>query len=368
MRIVRFQARSFRNLADDVVDVDAPMVVFCGPNGQGKTNALEALGVLGSLRSFRTPRLADAVPRTGTVAAAHAGLDLRAVARSEGQTRQFAFTSGDTGRRLHREERPVDAVSWLTSLRASWFSPADVGVIRGEPVARRALLDRTILTLDPAYLSLARDHRRVLDQKAALYRSGRASDAELDVLDAQLVPLGARVTATRRATVERIIGSFRRLYAEIAGGEQADARLRSALGEGDEGALRVRYAQVVADQRAQERVRRRVLGGAQRDDLHFEVGGQPARSDASQGQARSIVLAWKLAEILAAGEAGEVPIFLVDDLGSELDAHRTASFVRRLHEIGAQVFVSTTDVRAVPVLLGTESEVRVVQVEAGRMR
>ena len=116
-----------------------------------------------------------------------------------------------------------------------------------------------------------------------------------------------------------------------------------------------------------ERVRRRVLGGAQRDDLLFEVGGQPARSDASQGQARSVVLAWKLAEILAAGESGDVPIFLVDDLGSELDASRTASFVHRLQELGAQVFVSTTDVRAVPVLLGSESAVRVVQVEAGRM-
>ncbi|MSP54005.1 MAG: DNA replication and repair protein RecF [Myxococcales bacterium] len=367
MRIIRFQARSFRNLQDDVVDVDAPMVVFHGPNGQGKTNALEALGVLGSLRSFRTPRLAEAIPRCGVNAAPHAGLDLRAVARSDGQTRQFAFSSGEQGRRLVREERAVDAVGWLMSLRASWFSPADVAVIRDEPVARRALLDRTILTLNPEYLSVARDHRRVLDQKAALYRSGRATDAELDVLDAQLVPLGARVTAMRRGTVDRISDAFRRLYAEIAGGETAEVRLRSALGEGDEPDLVARYALLVESQRAQERVRRRVLGGAQRDDLLFQVGGQPARSDASQGQARSVVLAWKLAEILAAGESGEVPIFLVDDLGSELDAARTASFVRRLHELGAQVFVSTTDVRAVPVLLGSESAVRVVQVQSGRM-
>ncbi len=364
MRIVRFQARSFRNLRDDVVDVDAPMVVFSGPNGQGKTNALEALGVLGSLRSFRTPRLADAVPHnTGTSGDVRGKLDLRAIVRSEGQTRQFAFLAGDGERRLTREERAVDAVAWLTSLRASWFSPADVGVVRDEPLARRGLLDRTILTLDPGYLTLARDHRRVLDQKAALYRSGRATDAELDALDAQLVPLGARVTAKRQATVAHILGSFRSLYAEIAGGEAADVRLRSTLGEGDETAMASRYADAVAAQRPQERQRRRVLGGAQRDDLHFEVGGHPARTDASQGQARSLVLAWKLAEILAAGETGEVPLFLVDDLGSELDATRTAAFVHRLHELGAQVFVSTTDVRVVPVRLATD--VRIVQVSQG---
>jgi len=375
MRVVRFQARSFRNLGGAVVDVDAPMVVFHGMNGQGKTNALEALGLLGSLRSFRTPRLADAIPRAGGAfsledAAAgemRAALDVRALVRSEGQTRQFVFLGGDGARRLQREERAVDAVSWLTSLRASWFSPADVGVVREEPVARRALLDRTILTLDPTYLALARGHRRVLDQKAALYRSGRASDAELDVLDAQLVPLGARVTDARRKGVDRIRSGFGTMYAEIAGGETAGVRLRSALGDGDLPELIERYAGMVAAQRPMERERRRVLGGSQRDDLVFEVAGRPARTDASQGQARSVVLAWKLAEIQAAAEGGEVPLFLVDDLGSELDATRTSAFVRRLHELGAQVFVSTTDVRVVPRAALSSGEVCVVRVEAGQM-
>lgn len=375
MRVVRFQARSFRNLGATIVDVDAPMVVFHGLNGQGKTNALEALGLLGSLRSFRTPRLSDAIPRAGgsfaleqgSAAEEHTALDVRAVVRSEGQTRQFVFMGGDGARRLQREERTVDAVTWLTSLRASWFSPADVGVVREEPLARRALLDRTILTLDPSYLSLARDHRRVLDQKAALYRSGRASDAELDVLDAQLVPLGARVTDARRKVVERIHSGFCRMYQEIAGGETAGVRLRSALGEGELPDLIQRYASMVAAQRPAERERRRVLGGSQRDDLAFEVAGRPARTDASQGQARSVVLAWKLAEIQAAAEGGEVPLFLVDDLGSELDATRTSAFVRRLHELGAQVFVSTTDVGVVPRAALSSAEVCVVRVEAGQM-
>ena len=357
------------------MDVDAPMVVFHGWNGQGKTNALEALGRLGSLRSFRTPRLSDAVPRAGgafspegnAASEVRAALDVRALVRSEGQTRQFVFLGGDGARRLQREERTVDAVTWLTSLRASWFSPADVGVVREEPLARRALLDRTILTLDPTYLALARDHRRVLDQKAALYRSGRASDAELDVLDAQLVPLGARVTDARRRGVERIRSGFGTMYAEIAGGETAGVRLRSALGDGDLPELMERYAGMVAAQRPMERERRRVLGGSQRDDLVFEVAGRPARTDASQGQARSVVLAWKLAEIQAAGEGGEVPLFLVDDLGSELDATRTSAFVRRLHELGAQVFVSTTDVRVVPRAALSSGEVCVVRVEAGQM-
>jgi recombinational DNA repair ATPase RecF len=80
-----------------------------------------------------------------------------------------------------------------------------------------------------------------------------------------------------------------------------------------------------------------------------------------------VVLAWKLAEIQAAAEGGEVPLFLVDDLGSELDATRTSAFVRRLHELGAQVFVSTTDVGVVPRASLSSGDVCVVRVEAGQM-
>lgn len=343
MRLKRLSTRGFRNLTDEVVDVDAPLVAWWGPNGQGKTNFLEAVGVLGSLRSFRTSRAAEMLAH-GAVSAG-----VQAIAESEGCVRRFSWSQAAEGRRLEREERPVDAVRWLSSLRATWFVPQDVSLIRGEPALRRGLLDRTVLTVDPGYLTVARDFRRVVDQKSALLRQGGGSDAHLDVVDEQLSVLGAEVSARRSAVVERIRRVWARLYGAIAGVEASEVRVRSVLGEGDVGVLRSRYAQNLMEGRGSERLTGRHAPGPQKDDLDFRVDGRPARSMASQGQARSLILTWKLAELeVARGEHGEAPLFLMDDLGSELDPARTENLVLLLRTLGAQIFVTTTDRRFLP--------------------
>jgi DNA replication and repair protein RecF len=124
------------------------------------------------------------------------------------------------------------------------------------------------------------------------------------------------------------------------------------------------YTERLARQRVQERQLARPLGGPQRDDLAFAVEGKVARAYASQGQARSVVLAWKLAELEVAREVGEAPLFLLDDLGSELDPGRTARLVGLLGSLGVQIFLTTTDARYVP-RDAVSGEVRVLRVAGG---
>lgn len=342
MRLVRVATSGFRNLAPAVLDVDAPLVAFAGLNGQGKTNWLEAVGVLGTLKSFRTARAGE------MIAWGAAGAKVEAVGTSEGLTRTWRWSFADGERSLHRDDRTVDAIRWLGSLRATHFVPGDVALIREEPALRRALLDRAVLTVDPGYLGVARSFRRVLDQKAALLRAGGAAADVLDALDAQLAPLGAEVTSARAALLVRIAEKFQGSYAAFAPGEAAAVAYRGWLGEGDRAALEARYAERLGEQRSAELAGRRLLGGPQRDDVAFSVASRPARAYASQGQARSLVLAWKLAELEVAREGGETPLFLLDDLGSELDPARTARLVELVRSFGAQVFVTTTDVRFLP--------------------
>lgn len=333
------------------------MVVWHGGNGQGKTNWLEAVAVLGTLKSFRTARPADMVRLGGSDAA------VEGLAEVDGMVQRFAWRQTAEGRALRREDRPVDAATWLRALRASYFAPEDVAVVRGEPALRRALLDRTVLAARPGYLALARDFRRVLEQKAAMVRAGRADPDHLEVVDDQLAALAARVVDERAATVDRIGEAFGRWYAELAPGEVAEVRYRpwEAPGEALVERLRARFA----GQRAAEREAGRLLGSPQRDDLAFRVEGRPARTTASQGQVRSLVLAWKLAEVEWAAEGGDAPLFLIDDLGSELDRARATAFVGVLRRLGAQVFVTTTDPGFVP---DPEREARFYEVVAGRCR
>jgi DNA replication and repair protein RecF len=361
MRLLRLQTAGFRNLVPGVLDVDAPLVVFAGRNGQGKTNLLEAVGVLGTLRSFRTARAGE------MVAWGAAKASVEAVGVSEGMTRTWRWSFGqlkgsEGERRLERDDRAIDAVTWLSSLRATHFVPGDVSLVRGEPAERRALLDRAVLTVRPAYLGTARDFRKVSEHRAALLRTGTARGEMLDVLDAQLARLGAEVTAARAEVLDRLVAPFERAYAAFVAGEPASVRYRAWLGDGDRAVLEQRYLERLGASRPDEIAARRVLGGPQRDDVVFAVHGQPARAFASQGQARSLVLAWKLAELEVARQGGETPLFLLDDLGSELDPERTSRLVTLVRSLGAQVFVTTTDIRFLP---AGGPDPRVFEVDAG---
>lgn len=323
-----------------MVDVDAPIVAIVGPNGQGKTNLLEAIGVLGTLRSFRTARPAE---MSGW---GRAGMMVEGVGTSSEMVRTWRWSLEDGVRKLIRDGKGADPSSWLSSLRATHFVPADTLLLRGEPALRRALLDRAVLTVEPGYLGPAQELRRLMQQKSTLLRASGAVNDHLDVVDSRLVEVGARIVETRSRVAVDMSGLFGRFYREAGADEPVRVRYRSFLGEPE--GLRERFVARLAEARDRERELGRPIIGPHRDDLEFTLAGRPARQVASQGQVRSMVLAWKLAELEAARAGGEAPLFLLDDLGSELDPERSRRLVSLLGTLGAQVFLTTTDTRYLP--------------------
>lgn len=345
MRLVGLQVRDWRNLEAADVATDARVVVFHGDNAQGKTNLLEAVWLLATLRSFREARPANWV-RHGAE-----GALVRGDVIGESGRRRLEWRLEGPQRHLALDGTPNPALeTWFQLLRAVLLCPEDINLIRGEPAERRRYLDRAEFTARPDYLSLARDYRRAVQQKAALLRRGRVTPAELEPWSDRLSTLGARLSLRRQHLLAELDAPFTEMHGFISGiRARVGLRLRGIGAvasdlEGLEAGLREAQHRLVTEEINQARV----LVGPHRDDLDVHIDGRLARSFASQGQARTLVLALKLAEVEAARQRGTTPVFLLDDLGGELDAGRRARLVERLGSLDGQVWITTTH----PELLG----------------
>ena len=350
MRLTRLTVTDWRNLTAASLETDARFVILHGDNAQGKTNLLEAVYMLATLRSFREHRLRRVIRHGQPLAR------LEAEVTGLSGLRRLSWTcSSEEGRELRLDGSPPGSLrEWFAPIRAVLFCPEHTAIVRGGTDERRGFIDRARFTARPAYLELVREYHRAVRQKGALLRTGRASDAELDVWDQRLAALGIRMAQQRLEIVDQLRGPFQEMVAEIAGKETVDLAMSGVGIPGvEEGSLRDRLARA----RSEERRRRMVLAGPHRDDLEILLDGQPARQFASQGQARSIVLALKLAELEAARRRGEAPLFLLDDLTSELDARRRARLVGLLSDMESQVWITTTD----PAYLGSLADTQSVR-------
>jgi len=364
VRLLALRARDWRNVAGVSADCDARFVVLAGENAQGKTNLLEGVWTLATLRSFRESRPRRLV-REGAGEAA-----LGATVRGESGTRSLGWSlQADGARALRVDERPARGLEeWFGLLRAVLFCPEHLDIVRGDPVARRSFVDRAAFTASPAHLGLVRDYKRVVDQKAALLRSAPHDRASLAAWDAHLIRLGALLSVRRARILDDLRGPFAEMHAAIAGPEPVELGLSGVGAAAVDGREAAEAAIAAALDRAsgEEARRRMVLAGPHRDDLLLTVDGRPARAFASQGQARSLVLALKLAELEAARRRGEAPLFLLDDLTSELDARRMRRLVALLADLPNQVWITTTDPGWLGPLPGGDA--RIFRVEAGSVR
>ena len=350
MRLRRLVTEGFRNLEPSDLSVPAQFVVLTGPNAHGKTNTLEAIHVIASLKALRGRRIGQLVA-WGSSEAAVAGW-----VEHHGIERHYRIDLTRTGRTTKLDGKRVSNLEeYFAGVRAIAFTPSDGQIVAGEPSRRRAWVDRAAFTAAPAHLGRVRAFRQVLQQKGAVLRGEKADVALLDVLDQQLVQLGSAVVEHRLLVLEELRPHVEALHASIANSPgDIEIRYHTRAQGDDPHARRQALADRLAEVRSRELDRRTTLAGPQLDDVRISIGGRPAREFASRGQIRSIVLSLKLGEMVAARERGDVPIFLIDDASTELDAGRTGRLVARLSDLGAQVFATTTD--AGPLLAALPAE------------
>jgi DNA replication and repair protein RecF len=227
------------------------------------------------------------------------------------------------------------------------FTPEDLALPRGAPGDRRRFLDRGVFTRDLTYLGTASDFDRVLRTRNAVLRqagAGALAPAKthelLDVYDEQLAQLAVATVAARERFLGELAPELRAAFAAITRTNRvAGLRHASKL-------IGASAADVVAELRAtrpRDLAAQSTLIGPHRDDVVLELDGHEAGSFASQGQLRALMLAWKTAELVILGRAhGDLPILLLDDVSSELDATRNEYLFAHLAKLAGQCFITTT--------------------------
>ena len=343
MRIRELTLRPFRNFAALHLGFAADHMLIFGPNGRGKSNILEAISYLSIGKSVRGAKDQHVVPHGEDF------FDVRALCSDGRHDQQVrVFYSKKEGKKAFVDATPLPRVSELLgTFRTVHFSPEDVSLVLRFPAQRRRLLDILIAQSSAAYLRYMQRYYRVLAQRNHLLRTAKKSRQGLvdgqvmEPWNAQLVDSGAQLRLYRLEVLNRLRAPFLRYYGRFAlAGEEAAIVYQGAK-ERDLEALRAELSEALSRRREQETQIGYTLCGPHRDDLKFILNGEPAELYASEGQLRTVLIAWKLAEASYMEEqTGQQPVLLLDDAFSELDSGRIGELLGIVGELG-QVIATT---------------------------
>ena len=326
MRLGRLSLRDYRSYEHAELELADGLTVLLGPNGQGKTNLVEAIGWLATMGSFRGAPT-EALVRRGADRAI-----VRAQILDEQREQLIEAEIVPSGRsRVLVNRQPLKRSRDLVgTIRATVFAPDDLELVKGGPSMRRGFLDAVLVSLHPKHDRLQRDLDRVLRQRGALLRSagGRLDESAaftLDVWDEKLVEAATPLVEARVELVRRLNPIVTDLYHRVAGAAPP-IRLSYRSGWFDDG-----LANALVEARRDDVKRGVNTVGPHRDDLDIDLNELPSRTHASQGEQRSLALALRLAgHALVTEETGSAPVLLLDDVFSELDESRARALVEAL--------------------------------------
>lgn len=375
MHVSHLSLTDFRNYKSVDLELVPGVNALVGPNGQGKTNIVEAVGYLGTLRSHRVASDAPLV-RAG---ADRAVIRSRIVRGDRSASVEVEITAGKSNRARINRGSLVRARDILGLLHVVTFAPEDLVLVKGDPDARRSFLDVLSVQLVPRFSAVLSDYERVLRQRNTLLKSAnprRRSGGDggldlrtLDVWDEKLAQLGATIIELRHRVIAQLAPYVAAAYQQVSSNtSEAAIAYRSSLDpHGPEDAslhkldtvtaalVEARLLDALVKLRSKELERGVTLVGPHRDDVELTIDGLPAKSHASHGESWSMSLALRLAsyDLLTRGPENDgadwvpwgqdaEPVMILDDVFAELDSRRRSRLVERV--AGAKQVIITAAV------------------------
>lgn len=334
MHLAHLRLRDFRNYDRLDVDFEPGFNLLLGDNAQGKTNILESIYLLATLRSFRGVGGAQMVrhDRLGYFVGA------RVVSQGTHEVRMY-WSSKE--RRLNLNGQPVRKLAdYWGVLRVVVFCTEDLQLVKGTGRFRRRYMDLLLSQTNPDYLERLQRYTRVLRSRNALLKQRPVDPSTLDAYTQELVRLGEEIMVRRNQLVPRLSPLARLAYRRISS-DAEELKLEYAP------SVKKDFMVELSQLKEKERQYRTTLVGPHRDDLKLSINLKSAAQFASEGQKRTLAIALKMtqAEYLT-GLHGVAPVLLIDDVMGELDVHRRSGLLpllERSQRLRGQVFMTCTE-------------------------
>jgi DNA replication and repair protein RecF len=333
VHLARLRLRDFRNYARLDASFEPGFHLLLGDNAQGKTNILESIYLLATLRSFRGVGGAQMVRHGQKGYFVGAGV----VGKAAHDIRMY-WSAAERNLTLDAQ-RIRKLTDYLGVLRAVVFCAEDLNLVKGTSRGRRRFLDLLLTQTHPHYLPLLQNYTLALRSRNMLLKQHSPDAAAMDSFSHELANLGSQIIRWRGELIPRLAPLAQRAYGRISrDAEELQIEYQPSV-TGD-------FAVQLGQSRARERVYRTTLVGPHRDEVKLHIAGQPAARFASEGQKRTLAIALKMAQAeYLADVHGSPSILLIDDVMGELDARRRAGFLpllQRSHDSRGQVFMTCT--------------------------
>ena len=362
MKLRKLTAENYRNIEKCEICFSDGVNLLLGKNAEGKTNAAEAIYLFSRGRSFRTSDDKDLI-RFGCEGFRIA---IEYEDKDGIETLEYAMF-GKTRLRKKNGYRLKSVSEMLGNFRSVLFYPDDLRLVKGEPEERRTFLNVAIAQCAPIYLDDYKRFKTALENRNAILKNASKGlyydNGELVSWSEVMAEASAGIYLERKKYVDRLLNYAKEHILSLSvGKEEIYLGYKSDIsGEFENKAdVEKEYVKVYTGALEKEKCAGTSLFGPQRDDLIIELNGNPARTFASQGQQRSIVLALKLAEGEVIKETyGEYPVFIFDDVLSELDEDRRRYVAGKLEKM-------QTVITACEGVDGFNEKINLILVDGGR--
>jgi len=334
MHLAHLRLRDFRNYARLDADFSPGFHLLLGDNAQGKTNILEAIYLVATLRSFRGVGSAQMV-RHG-----QKGYFIGSTVVSQGEHETKMYWSA-AERSLVLDGQPVRKLTdYLGVLRTVVFCTEDLQLIKGPARNRRRFMDLLLAQTHPAYLPLLQRYTKALRARNALLKQSIVDPVSLESFSRELTEAGDQIIRWRRELLPQFAPLAQQAYRVIA--SQAEELQLSYVPS-----VKADFTVELSQNCNRERAFRATMIGPHRDDLALLLNGRPAAQFGSEGQKRTLAIALKMAQAEhLASLHGTPPVLLIDDIMGELDLRRRSGLMplllRARHARG-QVFMTVTE-------------------------